>query len=158
MVVYGGTNECWLLSATRGNVDNANGTGRRYPCVASSYARRKMRAAVTNWGLLYSVSTNRLSIFAGDNAPICCNLLNDVWDLPNANGIGGGGGTCLPPPAGLVSWWSGDKTANDVQGTNNGILLNGASFRPGMVGPGFRFDGVDDYVGFPMRLVESGHG
>jgi Concanavalin A-like lectin/glucanases superfamily len=55
-------------------------------------------------------------------------------------------GPCVPPPAGLVSWWSGDRTADDVQGTNNGTLLNGASFRKGMVGPGFLFDGVNDVV------------
>ena len=53
---------------------------------------------------------------------------------------------CIPPPDGLVSWWSGDRTAADVQGTNNGTLLNGASFRKGMVGPGFLFDGIDDGV------------
>ena len=60
-----------------------------------------------------------------------------------------GGGSCTPPPAGLVSWWSGDRTADDEQGTNNGTLLNGASFRKGMVGPGFVFDGVDDWVKIP---------
>ena len=54
---------------------------------------------------------------------------------------------CLEPPAGLVSWWSGDKTADDVQGANNGVLLNGASFTTGMVGPAFSFDGIDDGVG-----------
>ena len=57
--------------------------------------------------------------------------------------------TCVPPPAGLVSWWSGDKTAEDVQGTNPGVLKNGASFRTGMVGPGFLFDGIDDGVRIP---------
>ena len=56
---------------------------------------------------------------------------------------------CLPPPAGLVSWWSGDKTAEDVQGPNPGVLKNGASFRPGKVGPGFVFDGIDDWVRIP---------
>jgi hypothetical protein len=38
-------------------------------------------------GATYSVSTNRLSIFAGENTPFCCNLLNDVWVLPDASGI-----------------------------------------------------------------------
>jgi hypothetical protein len=56
---------------------------------------------------------------------------------------------CLQPPLGLVSWWSGDKTANDVQGTNPGELLGGASYKRGMVGPGFRFDGVNDWVRIP---------
>jgi hypothetical protein len=56
---------------------------------------------------------------------------------------------CLQPPPGLVSWWSGDRTAEDVQGTNNGTLVNGASFAKGMVGPGFFFDGIDDYISVP---------
>jgi len=56
---------------------------------------------------------------------------------------------CLEPPVGLVSWWSGDRTADDVQGTNPGTLLNGASFTKGMVGPGFLFDGVDDGIRIP---------
>jgi Concanavalin A-like lectin/glucanases superfamily len=58
----------------------------------------------------------------------------------------GNSSACLPPPAGLVSWWSGDRTAADVQGINNGTLVNGTSFRKGMVGPGFLFDGIDDYI------------
>jgi hypothetical protein len=80
-------------------------------------------------------------------------------DIAGANGDGtvsiflqhtlNGGDTCLPPPSGLVSWWSGDKTAEDVQGTNPGVLKNGASFRPGKVGPGFVFDGIDDAVVIP---------
>jgi hypothetical protein len=57
--------------------------------------------------------------------------------------------SCLPPPAGLVSWWSGDRTADDVQGTNPGQLVGGASFTRGMVGPGFRLDGIDDRVRIP---------
>src|SRR4029077_14151002 len=57
--------------------------------------------------------------------------------------------TCVPPPAGLVSWWSGDKTADDVQGTNPGVLKNGASYGRGISGPGFSFDGVDDGVRIP---------
>jgi hypothetical protein len=54
--------------------------------------------------------------------------------------------SCTPPPEGLVSGWSGDRTADDVQGINNGTLLNGASFTNGKVGPGFLFDGVNDGV------------
>src|SRR5206468_10215243 len=43
--------------------------------------------ARTQFAATYSVSTNRLSIFAGDSVPGCCNLLNDVWVLPDASGI-----------------------------------------------------------------------
>jgi N-acetylneuraminic acid mutarotase len=70
----------------------------------------------------------------------------DFWEYtPGENNSGG----CIPPPAGLVSWWAGDKTAEDVQGTNPGVLLNGTSFRPGKVGSGFALDGVNDWVTIP---------
>jgi hypothetical protein len=56
---------------------------------------------------------------------------------------------CDPIPAGLVSWWSGDGTANDIQNLNNGTLQNGATFASGKVGQAFSFDGVDDNVVVP---------
>jgi hypothetical protein len=56
--------------------------------------------------------------------------------------------TCVPPPAGLMSWWPGDGNANDVVGANHGTLQNGVTFSPGMVAQAFSFDGVDDYVQF----------
>ncbi|HEU0010882.1 MAG TPA: LamG-like jellyroll fold domain-containing protein [Verrucomicrobiae bacterium] len=55
-----------------------------------------------------------------------------------------GGGCNLP--SGLVSWWPGEGNALDVVGTNHGSLMNGASFAPGMVGQGFLFDGINDFV------------
>ena len=54
--------------------------------------------------------------------------------------------TCVPPSAGLVSWWPGDGNANDIQDGNDGTLFNGATFALGRVGQAFSFDGVDDYV------------
>ena len=35
--------------------------------------------------------------------------------------------TCVQPPSGLVSWWPGDGTAEDIQGVNDGTLKNGAT-------------------------------
>ena len=55
-------------------------------------------------------------------------------------------GTCLPPPANLVSWWPADGDASDIVMSNNGFLKNGAAFAAGMVRSAFNFDGVDDYV------------
>ncbi len=40
----------------------------------------------------------------------------------------------------------GDGNANDVQGGNNGVLKNGATFATGKVGLAFSLDGVDDEV------------
>ena len=52
---------------------------------------------------------------------------------------------CVPPPSDLVSWWPGDGNADDIAGTNNGIV-SGATFSPGQVGDAFTFDGIDDFV------------
>ena len=53
---------------------------------------------------------------------------------------------CAQPPAGLVSWWPGDGNADDLVGANNGTLMGGTTFAPGLVGQAFSFDGIDDYV------------
>jgi hypothetical protein len=49
----------------------------------------------------------------------------------------------------MVSWWNAEDNAQDIVGGNNGTLMNGATFAPGMVGQAFSFDGVDDYVDIP---------
>jgi len=59
-------------------------------------------------------------------------------------------GTCAVLPTGLISWWSGEGSANDLVGVNDGILVNGASFSPGIVGQAFWFDGIDDFVDLGM--------
>jgi uncharacterized repeat protein (TIGR01451 family) len=64
----------------------------------------------------------------------------------------GGAGKCKPcvaPAAGLVSWWPGDGHSLDLTGGNNGVLVNGAAYSAGWVGPAFALDGVDDHVRVP---------
>jgi Concanavalin A-like lectin/glucanases superfamily len=72
----------------------------------------------------------------------------DCWGgLPDqVYRINGTIGGCLSPPAGLVSWWSGDRTADDLQGANPGRLIGGTAFKKGMVRSGFLLDGIDDWV------------
>lgn len=93
------------------------------------------------------------------------NLVNPVWqDVPESEGTntltlpmteaksffrlvkGPKPGQPIPPPPGMVAWWSGDGNALDLVGTNHGTLMNGATFAPGMVGQAFLFDGNDDFV------------
>ena len=57
--------------------------------------------------------------------------------------------TSSRPTNGLVSWWSGHGNAKDRLNINNGILKGGVSFRSGIVGQAFSFDGIDDYVEVP---------
>ena len=54
-----------------------------------------------------------------------------------------------------MSFWPGDDTANDFQGTNHGTLENGAAFGAGQVGRAFSFDGVDDSVLVPSINIGS---
>ena len=45
---------------------------------------------------------------------------------------------CVVPPSGMVGWWDADSvsgnTAFDIQGGNDGTLVNGASIVSGKVG------------------------
>src|SRR2546423_3558625 len=54
--------------------------------------------------------------------------------------------TCAPPPPDIVSWWPGDGDANDIQGSNDGTLQNGAPFAAGIVGQALSSDGLNDHV------------
>ena len=55
---------------------------------------------------------------------------------------------------GLLAYYTGDNTPNDILGNYNGTLLNGATYGTGIISNGFSFDGVNDYVdfgnGFPI--------
>ena len=52
----------------------------------------------------------------------------------------------IEAPEGMVAWWPGDGTADDIVGTNHGTLEGGAGFADGMVGQAFSLDGDGDYV------------
>ena len=56
---------------------------------------------------------------------------------------------CTPPPAGLVSWWHGEGTADDSVGGASGTLYDGVTFAPGRVGQCFAFNGVSGGVNVP---------
>lgn len=61
--------------------------------------------------------------------------------------------SCVPPPSGLVDWWPGNGNALDVQGTNSGTLIGGATFgNAGWVGEAFSFNGVDAAVTTTLNL------
>jgi hypothetical protein len=63
-------------------------------------------------------------------------------------------GSCIDPPDGLVSWWPGDSNVLDIKGANDGQFVFGTlgnldvkkAYDYGMVGRGFKLDGIDDHV------------
>jgi hypothetical protein len=57
---------------------------------------------------------------------------------------------CVPPAIGLMGWWRGNGNTLDNFGTNTGVLLGGAAYGTGKVGPSFALDGVDDSVRIPV--------
>lgn len=52
---------------------------------------------------------------------------------------------CLAPPSGLVSWWTGDTTQNDIAGPNSPTAVSGITSLPGEVFNGFSA-GKNGYV------------
>ncbi len=68
--------------------------------------------------------------------------------------------SCITPPAGMVGWWPGDGTANDVQGSNHGTLQNGATAAgSGKVASAFDLTAGNQFVSVPdSTLWDFGDG
>jgi len=56
---------------------------------------------------------------------------------------------CIEAPSSIISWWPGEGNADDIIGTNNGILVNGVTFTNGIVGEAFHFNGSNQDVQIP---------
>ena len=54
----------------------------------------------------------------------------------------------------LTHYYSGDNTANDLKGTSNGTLINGTTYGAGKINNGFDFDGINDYISFPVNTFK----
>ena len=52
----------------------------------------------------------------------------------------------IEPPSGIVSWWPGDGTPEDIVGESHGTLMNGVSFSEGLVGDAFDFTKPSHWV------------
>ncbi len=49
--------------------------------------------------------------------------------------------SCITPFSGMVSWWPGDGNANDIEGSNDGIVISGITFEEGQVASSFSASG-----------------
>ena len=104
--------------------------------------------AETNSSLMLNVVS--LSQAGNYNVSVS-NLVGSVTSR-NAILVVHGGGSCAPPPAGLVSWWAGEGSALDTAGTNHGTLQGGVTFTLGMVGRAFSFNPASGTVVVPDSM------
>ena len=56
---------------------------------------------------------------------------------------------CINAPPGLISWLPADGNTDDIIGSNDGVIIDGVTFVPGMVDEAFSFDGINDLVSIP---------
>jgi hypothetical protein len=82
----------------------------------------------------------------------------EIQSIYQAGSFGKCKPTCVSPPANLVSWWTGDNTAIDIQSGNNGTLHGGATFAAGKVDRAFSFNGTSAFVeiGPPGSITGTG--
>jgi len=59
---------------------------------------------------------------------------------------------CVTPPVGLVSWWPGNGSSDDVIGANHGSFVN-PSYSAGRVGQAFNFDGTGNHIRVPASAT-----
>ena len=78
---------------------------------------------------------------AGAYSVIVSNLVGTVVS-PSAS-LTVTGGSCVPPSAGLVSWWKADANPLDSVGGDHGRLYNVTNYAPGEVQQAFTFNGVN---------------
>ena len=64
---------------------------------------------------------------------------SEIQAIYNAGSAGKCKPPCIPPPPDMISWWPGDGNANDIIGSTNGTLQNGATFAPGYGWAGVQF-------------------
>jgi hypothetical protein len=105
-------------------------------------------SAATNRSLLVTVAQPTDD---GSYSVVVSNSLNSVTSLVASLTVTGSApaNCALCAPAGLVSWWTADETANDRVGINHGTLQNGISYTNGFIGQAFSLDGIANYVDIP---------
>ncbi len=64
---------------------------------------------------------------------------------------------CAEPGAGLVGWWPGNATTDDIIGGNDAVLVNGATFVPGIVGSAFQFGPGGSYAATIANIALTGN-
>jgi len=137
-LVYNGTHSIFYINGTADSVANTrDGTisSSIYPvCIATSCSA--------------SSSQNRFNGTV-DEVQIWNRALNASEILAEYQKY-----AAAPPPSGLVGFWalnesSGTTASDSSSNSNDGTLVNGPLWVPGLVGNGLQFDGNNDFVSIP---------
>lgn len=64
-------------------------------------------------------------------------------------------GACLAPADDAILWLSGERNGHDLVGVHNGTAFGDLVYVSGIVGEGFRFDGVDDGIATDTTIAEQ---
>lgn len=106
--------------------------------------------AVSGSGLPPGLSLSPSGVLAG--TPTAAGMFHfnltatDASSLSNTQSFTLGIYASLPPAGGIVGWWRAENNALDSAGTNQGALINGATFAAGKVGQAFALDGNNQSV------------
>lgn len=139
LAVYIGSNATFRVTATGGaplayqwRFHGTNLLGRTSSVLALE------RVQVTNSGPYSVIVSNAGGVVTSSNAILT------VRPLPN----------CVPPPAGLVSWWRAEGDSTDNWGTNNGTSF-GTTFAPGNVGQAFKVPRISASDALSLRATNG---
>lgn len=103
-----------------------------------------------NWSIISSntvtVITNTANTGTNSLALRAGHIRRDITTTPGRGYRLGYGYRKEPTVDGIISWWPGDNSNQDIVGGDNGTSGGGASFAPGLVNGSFDFDGTDDYM------------
>lgn len=86
--------------------------------------------------------TNAASVSAAETDPFTDNNTDSETTAVS-------GAVCVAPPSGMISWFTGENSSDDIYGSNNALATGDAAYAAGKIGQAFSFGGVDGKVSAP---------
>lgn len=110
-----------------------------------------VKIGAMHWTDAYGQGNDRLNGKADEVEFISRALTsNEILSIYNAGSAGKCRPQCYVAPQSVVGWWKGNGDATDAIFGNNGTLVNGAGYGPGMVFDAFSLDATQQqYVTLP---------
>lgn len=88
-------------------------------------------------------------LFSGVSAALGHHIVSSAGGGLASRGMGSAIAVAAPHPSAapsLTNYWPANGNANDVVGGNDGTLVNGSDYAPGVKGQAFSFDGANQFV------------